>query len=125
MSMSKVVRSVGETPAESRYRKTFAGRRRGESLAALAARVGVASGTLSWWRHELRRRDRARAEGGAAPILLPVRVLDVAPPPVPEAEGATGYEVLLAGGRRVLRVPARFEPEAVRALVAAVEGATC
>ena len=40
-------------------------------------------------------------------------------------ECAASYEVLLAGGRRVIRVPARFELEAVRALVAAVEGASC
>lgn len=121
--MRKIARSSNKTPAEDRYRKLFAEKRRSESLAALAARTGVAPGTLSWWRHELRHRDRARAESGTAmPALLPVRVLGASPPTAPAR--ATIYEVSLAGGR-VLRVPSGFEPEAVRALVAAVEGASC
>lgn len=121
---------VSETPAEARYRRLFAERRRGESWEALAARAGVAPGTLAWWRYELRRRDAARARiEHEGPTLLPVRVLAPAvaesPASVPAWEGAQGYEVVLAGGRRVLRIPAGFEPAAVRALVAAVEGETC
>lgn len=115
-----------ETPAESRYRRVFAERRKGEPWAALAARAGVAPGTLSWWRHELRRRDAARKRSGReGPALLPVRVVapePERPAPLPETHG---YEVVLASGRRVLRVPAGFDPAAVRALVAAVEGAPC
>ncbi len=77
--MRKITRSSNETPAEGRYRRLFAERRRGESLAALAERIGAARGTLLWWRHELRRRDRARAaRRTAVPALLPVRVLDAA-----------------------------------------------
>ena len=124
--MRQVARDTGhETPAEVRYRRLFAERRRGESWAALAARGGVAPGTLAWWRYELRRREAARARSeGQGPALLPVRVLDAETPAVP-ATNASVYEVVLAGGRRVLRVPAGFEPAAVCALVAAVEGAPC
>ena len=118
-----MLKTPNETPAEHRYRRLFAERRRGESLAALAARAGVATGTLAWWSHELRRRGRARAASDTVvPTLLPVRVREAAP--VVRAR-APGYEIALADGRRVLRVPAEFEPEAVRALVAAVEGASC
>ena len=121
--MRKITRSSNETPAEHRYRRLFADRRRGESLTVLAARAGVATGTLAWWSHELRRRDRARAaKETVVPALLPVRVREVAPC---VRARAAGYEIALADGRRVLRVPAEFEPEAVSALVAAVEGAQC
>jgi transposase-like protein len=121
--MHKITRSANETPAEREYRKLFDKRKSGESLAALATRIGVAPGTLSWWRHELRRRDRARADSRiATPALLPVRVLD---PPPPAPARTTSYEVSVANGRRVIRVPAGFDPATVRALVAAVEGASC
>jgi len=118
--MDKITKSSNETPAEDRYRKLFAERRRGESLVALAARCGVAPGTLSWWRHELRRRDRARTESRTTvPALLPVRILDA------PTRRVTSYEIALSGGRRVIRVPEGFDPSAVCALVAAVEGASC
>lgn len=121
--MRKITRSAKETRAEHEYRRLFEKRRIGESLAALATRIGVAPGTLSWWRHELRRRDRARAESRiAAPALLPVRVLE---PPQPVRAPTTSYEVSVANGRRVIRVPTSFDPATVRALVAAVEGASC
>jgi transposase-like protein len=127
--MRQVARETGhETAAEARYRRLFAERREGESWAAFASRVGVAPGTLSSWRHELRCRDAARerrsAEGGGGPALLPVRVVAAREQGRPSAS-AHGYEVVLAGGRRVLRVPAGFEAAEVRALVAAVEGAPC
>lgn len=128
--MRQIASKTGhETPAEARYRRLFAERRTGESWTALAARAGVASGTVSWWRHELRRRDAARKRsGGESPTLLPVRVVasaTLAPPPPVSPPETHGYEVVLAGGRRVLRVPVGFEPGAVRALVAAIEGASC
>lgn len=88
-----------ETPAEGRYRRLFAERRKGESWAALAARDGVAPGTLAWWRHELRRRDaaRKRSERGG-PALLPVRVVATATlAPSSPSPDAHGYEVVLLG----------------------------
>lgn len=126
--MRRIASKTGhETPAEARYRRLFAERRTGESWAALAARAGVAAGTLSWWRHELRRRDAARKRSGPeGPALLPVRVVAAETPASPSpSPDPHGYEVVLAGGRRVLRVPVGFEPGAVRALVAAIEGASC
>lgn len=124
--MRQIASKTGhETPAEARYRRLFAERRTGESWAALAARAGVAPGTLSWWRHELRRRDAARKRRGPeGPVLLPVRVVAAETPALP-SPAPHGYEVVLAGGRRVLRVPVGFESGAVRALVAAIEGASC
>jgi hypothetical protein len=122
--MDKVTKSVNETPAEDGYRKLFQTQKRGESLAALSARSGVARGTLSWWRYELRRRDRVRGGDGraAAPALLPVRVVE---PTWSARPGRTSYEVSLVDGRRVIRVPAGFDPGEVRALVAAVESVSC
>lgn len=125
--MRQVARKTGhETPAEARYRQLFAKRRKGESLRAFAARVGVAQGTLAWWGHELRCRGAARERRGReSPALLPVRVVAAAATPCAPSADAGGYEVVLAGGRRVLRVPAGFDVAAVRALVMAVEGAPC
>lgn len=131
--MRKAESRSRSTPAEDRYRKLFA-EMEGESLVQMGARTGIAPGTLKWWRYELRRRDQARGDGEAAvtvvgapprpvPMLLPVHVVDAGVGPAPD--GAPSYDVMLAGGRRVLRVPARFDPGAVRALVAALEGAPC
>lgn len=114
--------AIGETRAEIRYRGLLARKKKGESWEALASRVNVPRETLKWWKQELRRRETARAVGGALPALLPVRVL---PAEGPISSPASGYEVVLSGGRRVLRVPAQFEPDAVRALVTAVEAASC
>lgn len=107
----------------------------GLSIRAFAARRGVPAGTVSAWRHELRRRDAVRAqaeERGAQPGFVRVNVVGAGsmggartPLPAPAARqepsspGPVVYEVVLAQGR-VVRVPAEFDEARVAALVRAV-----
>jgi transposase-like protein len=110
---------------EERYRQIVAEWTRGsEPVDAVAARHGIAAGTLRWWRSELKRRDRggARPAAGSVAELLPVRV--TSPCPLAAAKAAV-FEVALCGGQRVVRIPAGFDPADVRALVEAVEGVPC
>lgn len=111
------------TATEARYRALFRRRRTGQSLRAFAATVGIPAGTLAWWQHELRRRDRERETEGV-PTFLPVRVVARAGGPE-HGECATGnYEVVLDRGR-VIRVSPDFDPATLTTLVRAVEAASC
>jgi len=106
---------------EQRYRRLLAAQAgSGLSLRAFAAEQGIPAGTLSYWKHELKRRDAARAERqrnqGREPQFLAVKVVP-ATEPAPSAPGA--YEVVL-GRDFVLRLPRDFEVARVAALVKAV-----
>jgi hypothetical protein len=118
------------------YRRLLAeAQRSGQSLRVFAAERGVPAGTLSWWRHELKRRDAAAAstveEKAEAPQFVPVRVLEaetVVSPAAAQARttrarSSASYEVVLGKGR-VLRLPPDFDGARVAALVRAVE-ASC
>ena len=87
---------------------------RGAAISAVARRLGVRAGTLSWWRWNLRqqvaRRDERRAE------FLPVVVAE----PVGPKSAAVEIE---AGGVR-LRVEVGTDIRYVAALVAAIR-TTC
>jgi hypothetical protein len=94
--------------------------RSGLSLRAFGAKRGVPAGTLSCWRHLLKRRDanRAKAKKAAGPRFVPVSV--VAAPEPPQKQTSNGsYEIVL-GCDRVLRLPADFDGRRVAALVKAV-----
>jgi hypothetical protein len=93
----------------------------GEKAAVVAARHGVAAGTLRWWRSELKRRERGQGRAERATELLPVRLTS----PWPMRAPSTTFEVALNGGTRVVRIPVGFDPADVRALVEAVEGGPC
>jgi len=93
----------------------------GETAAVVAARHGVAGGTLRWWRSELKRRERGQRRPARATELLPVRLTS----PWPMRAPSTTFEVALNGGRRVVRIPVGFDPADVRALVDAVESGPC
>lgn len=112
-----VKRSKAET--EKFYRALVAEQERSElSVRAFAAQRGIAAGTLSSWRHELKQRDAARAakEKKSSPSFVPV---SVAAAPEPPKKTAAVYEIVL-GGDRVLRVPADFDVARVAELVNAV-----
>ena len=80
-------------------------------------------GTFSWWRCEIRRRDRAEQRGKATkrharastqPMFVPVRVVsDPSTAPKP-------FEVLVGG--QIIRVLPGFDEETFRRLVAILEG---
>lgn len=63
------------------------------------------------WRRTLQQRD------AAAHAFVPVRVL-----PDPHAERSADFELVLPGGRR-LRIPAGFDPAALRQVLAVLEEA--
>jgi transcriptional regulator with XRE-family HTH domain len=120
------------TAAEDRYRELFAeGRRKRLSRRELAEKAGVDVATVSWWKCELTRRDKARrAEGGSE--LLPVVVREDDSRVTLEAAAATDapegsavpFEIVLASGR-VVRVPRTLEARDARALALVLEVASC
>lgn len=124
-------RTKAET--ERFYRGLLADQQRsGQSIRAFARGRGVPAGTLSFWSHELRKRDAARRKTRRdaerrrqkkSEAFLPVSVLDVVPSPgaaeSASASCAGSYEVDLGGGR-LLRLPADFDGARVAALVRAV-----
>jgi transposase-like protein len=116
-----VKRSKAET--EKFYRGLLAEQSRsGRSLRAFAATRGIPAGTLSSWRHQLKRRDADRAsrkdkaaEARFVPVVVGARVPES---PRPTTNPAI-YEVVL-GHDRVLRLPADFDDTRVAALVRVV-----
>ena len=115
----------GRTATEDRYRALLSRRARmGQSLREFAEMVGIPVGTLAWWQHELRRRDRDR-EQREAPAFLPVQIMSgVGPLETPGAAVSEQYEVVLGGGR-VIRVSPKFDPATLAALVRVVEATSC
>lgn len=125
-----VKRSKAET--EQFYRQLVAEQEDGGlSIRAFAATRGIPPGTLSSWRHELKKRDAAQARTGDKATKSPfvqVKLVGAvgeaaAPEPAPPAKPASArpavYEVVL-GRDRILRVPAEFDEARVAALVRAV-----
>lgn len=105
---------------ERRYRELFAEQERsGLSLRAFARERGIPAGTLSFWKHKLRRRDATQAcdepNDQCTPRFLPVRVT-----PLSSVSAGPGAYELVLGGSCVLRLPRDFEVERVAALVKAV-----
>jgi transposase-like protein len=105
--------------------------RSGLTLAEFARREGIRPSTLSWWRHVFRRADPAsRAEDQPeaarhgsepeAPVEQRARFAEVRLASVPERIAPAGIEVVLRSGHLV-RVPAGFDPAALREVVSVLE----
>jgi transposase len=120
-------------PARERFwRRTIRRQQQsGLTIRAFCAREGLKDWTLRWWRQELARRDRQPATdswrdvdgqpAAAAPVFLPVRVVDQeAVPPQPSPP----IEILLSTGP-TLRVPDGFDPITLRAILTILEGPRC
>ena len=88
--------------------------RSGLAVSEFARRRRISVATLYWWRSQLSRRDRR------GPVSKLVAVEVVGSREVDSSSGDRGFELELAGGRR-LHVPARFDAEALSRLIAAVE----
>jgi len=116
-------RSKAET--ERFYRELLAEQdKSGLSVREFADKRGVPTGTLSFWRHELKQRDAARGRKAkkepSKPKFVPVSVVPAPAPKLPVAKRPrAGYEIVL-GQDRVLRLPAEFDEKRVAALVRAV-----
>lgn len=87
----------------------------GASVQEFARRRGLSAATLYWWRSRLR---QGRAGRGDRLQLAPVTILPSEAGP--QARAPAAFELDLAGGRR-LRVPADFDADALRRLVATLE----
>jgi hypothetical protein len=120
-------------PAREKFRRrTIRDQERsGLAIRAFCLREGLKDWTFRWWRQELARRDRStpsdprREEEGqptqAAPIFLPVRVVDtqsLSPQPPP------AIEIVLPAGPTV-RVPRGFDPQTLGDVLAVLEGRRC
>ena len=89
--------------------------RSGLTLAEFGRRVGMPAGTLGWWRHALQAGERTPGDGRF--LELPVRsALAEAP-----RAALAAFEVVCRDGT-VVRVPARFDAEALDRLLALVVG---
>ena len=92
-----------------------AGKRDGLSVRQMAERAGMPPGTLSWWRGDLRRRERLRRAPPAAPQSSPAAFVEIVVSPGGDEVSAAAaaapdcapFEIELRGGRRV-RVPVAF-----------------
>lgn len=76
--MASGARQSGEaTPREREMRRIVAqGDRDGLTVRDAAWRAGMPTGTLAWWRGEIRRRDALRAEREEKPVFIEVVAID-------------------------------------------------
>lgn len=93
----------------------------GLSAQQFAAETGINAGTLQYWKYKLRKQSgesprgaRRRMSPAIASSLIEVRPVTVA--------ADSRFEIELNNGRR-LRLPPTFDPNALKALVAALEAA--
>ena len=93
----------------------------GLSARQFAAETGINAGTLQYWKYKLRKLNDAvpRGQRRSAPRPIVSSLIEVRPLSV---GGDSRFEIELNNGRR-LRLPAVFEPDAVKALVAVLESA--
>lgn len=96
-------------------------RRSGDTQGKFARRHGLNSQRVKYWRDRVEGRGTAkpvRAGRSAAPVsFAPVRVVDKA------GASAPALEVVVGGA--VVRVPAKFDEQHLRRLVAALSGGSC
>jgi len=94
----------------------------GLSAEQFAAETGINAGTLQFWKYKLRK-QRGDASPRRAPRNVPAPIVSslVEVRPVNVAADSR-FEIELNNGRR-LRLPATFDPDAVKTLVAVLEAA--
>ena len=116
---------VGRQAREPQWRERVAAwRASGLTQAAYCREHGLAPAELSWWKHELARRDQAlKTENAQAPkskkakrVFIPVRI---SPSPARE-----GFELVLRGGQTI-RMGASFDEAGLRLLLAVLENSRC
>ena len=116
---------VGRQRREPHWRERVAAwRASGLTQAAFCREHGLAPAELSWWKHELARRDQAfKTESSPTPkrtttrrAFIPVRI---SPSPARE-----GFELVLRGGQTI-RMGASFDETSLRRLLAVLENSRC
>ena len=116
---------VGRQAREPQWRERVAAwRASGQTQAAYCREHGLTPAELSWWKHELARRDQAlKTESSPTPkptktrrAFIPVRI---SPSPARE-----GFELVLRGGHTI-RMGASFDEAGLRRLLAVLENSRC
>jgi hypothetical protein len=128
--MAKRARDRVPTVRELEWSRVLAEQERsGLSVAEFARRRGISPGSLGWWRYVARRRAAERGAEVRATLgwaerdrFIEVRV-DRARGEVETHAMHGAFEVVVPGGC-VVRVPAHFEADGLRRLLAAL-GAPC
>jgi hypothetical protein len=116
-------------PAREKFwRRTIRDQQRSElSVRDFCHLQGLKDWTFRWWRQELARRDQvpsmatAGEQPEAAPVFLPVQIVDleaVSPPPAPP------IEIVLPTGL-IVRAPSGFDPRTLGHVLAVLEGRPC
>jgi transposase len=104
-------------------------RRSGQSVRAYCAAEGLSEPSFYSWRRVLAERARHRVAkqrhvGSTDQETVPDADSPFVPVRLVEETTSTALEVVLRGGR-VVRVPAHFATDTLRAVVAALEGLPC
>jgi hypothetical protein len=115
-------------PAREKFwRRTIRDQQRsGLAVRDFCQRQGLKDWTFRWWRQELARRDQvptmatAGEQAEAAPVFLPVRVVDLEAVSLP----VPPIEIVLPTGP-IVRVPSGFDPRSLGHVLAVLEGRPC
>jgi transposase len=106
---------MGRGAAETWTKRVDRWRASGLTAKEFAAETGLNAGTLTYWKWRLGR----AASGGTR---KKAEFVEVVPPASPAPTPHDAFEVVLGNGMEV-RVPVRFDADALRRLVAALGGA--
>ena len=122
---SAITRVVRRQDREQQWRNRVAAwKASGQTQADYCREQKWAPADLSWWKHELARRDQAlKTESSPTPkptktrrAFIPVRI---SPSPARE-----GFELVLRGGQTI-RMGASFDETGLRLLLAVLENSRC
>jgi transposase len=92
----------------------------GQTAKVFAAQEGVSAQSLSWWKWKLGQEATDEKAARRAQVV-PLSFVRLEPTACEDASEALPLEVVLTDGR-VVRVPSRFDAQALRRLVVALEG---
>jgi len=115
---------MGRETQETWRRRVERFRKSGLTTKEFAEREVVSARTLSWWRWKLTKgsdRRRARAVKRRRAGKRAIGFVEIVGATAMSAAATDAFEVELSRGYRV-RVPARFEAEALRRLLGVLEG---
>ena len=99
-------------------RRVAAWQKSGKTAPEYASRLGVHPQTLYGWKYKLAREETA--EDGPRAAAVPVTFVEVLPSSALLPPQAEPFELHLVDGHRVI-VPAHFDPESLRRLLAVME----
>lgn len=99
----------------------------GLSNSAFCRQKKISANAYFWWKREVRLRDQRRRRGTVSGreerrSLVPVRIESTS---ILERSVAPGSFEIVLPNQRLVRVPAGFDVESLKRLIAVLEGASC